>query len=164
MAGAPWLVVRIKPLQYVRASENVRNQETEFYCPRAMIRSQRARVLRPEPLFPGYAFARPPDGRWAYLRSTVGVLDVLMAGGETPARVPDIDIARLKAREDADGFIRLESSQFKHGEHVRIDGGVFADLPGAIDGMPGRERVFVLLQLMGRAMRVEVDVRNVSRE
>lgn len=159
-----WLVVRVKSMQYERAADNVRNQGSEFYCPRGMLRSQRTRILRPEPLFPGYAFARPPGPTWMFLKSTIGVLDVLMATGEEPARITQTDIDRLRAREDDDGFVRFESSQFRKGERLRVDGGLFADLPAEFDAMAGRDRAFVLLELMGRRTRVEVAVRDLSRE
>lgn len=160
----PWLVIRVKPQQYERAADNVRNQQTEFYCPRGMLRSPRTRVLRPEPLFPGYAFARPPGPTWMFLKSTIGVLDVLMAIGEEPARVADADIARLRAREDADGLVQLDSSQFRKGERLRIDAGLFADLPAEFEAMDGRNRAMVLVSLMGRRTRMRVDVRDLSRE
>ncbi len=159
----PWLVIRIKPQQYARAAENVRNQATEFYCPRARIRRPRI-GLRVEPLFPGYAFARPPSARWAYLRSTVGVLDVLRAGWEIPARRAEEDIARWRGWEGPDGLIRLESAEFRVGETVRVDHGAMSGLVGIVDGMPARERVYVLLEFLGHQTRTQVSVGDISRE
>lgn len=163
MQQRPWLVLRIKPLQYVRAAVSVRNQDSEFYCPRALIRSDRARALREQPLFPGYAFARPVGERWAFLRSTVGVLDVLMASGENPAWVPDREIARLRSHEGPDGLIRLEAAAFARGETVQLDDGPMAGLLAVVDGMSGRDRIFVLFEFLGQITRAEVAVRSVSR-
>lgn len=162
-AGRTWLVLRIKPQQHERAADNVRNQRVEFYCPRALVRSPRTRLVRPEPLFPGYAFARPPGEAWIFLKSTIGILDVLMATGEEPARLPDADVERLRAREGDDGLVRLESSQFRPGERLRVDGGLFAELPAEFEAMAGRDRALVLVSLLGRRTRVEVDVRDLSR-
>lgn len=162
-----WLVLRLKPKLEKRAVDNVVAQGAEFYFPRALVRVPRSAVLRPAPLFPGYAFARPAGDAWVYLKSTIGVADVMMSTGEHPARLRAAEIEKLRAREDSDGFIRLNTSQFKAGERVRIadDGGVLADFAGVIDeGTPGRDRVFVLLGILGRQARVAVDVGRVVHD
>lgn len=162
-----WLVLRLKPQLEKRAADNVIAQGAEFYFPRALVRVPRTGALRPAPLFPGYAFARPAGDAWVHLKSTIGVSDVMMSTGERPAHLPSIEIEKLRAREDSDGFIRLTSAQFRPGERVRIadDGGALADFAGVIDeGTPGRDRVFMLLGILGRQARVAVDVGRVVHD
>lgn len=163
VGSGPWLVLRIKPPQEARVAQNVRRQATEYYHPRALVRSSKTRALRVAPLFPGYAFARPPTPVWTYLRSTYGVLDVLMSTGESPATITDAELGRLRAREGPDGLIRLSVTEFCCGEVVVVEGGPFTDLSGEIEGMSGRDRVFVLMQLLGRKVRVKIDVRDLRR-
>jgi transcription antitermination factor NusG len=55
--------------------------------------------------FNGYLFVRVVD-RWRILERTIGVLSVVKFGA-APARCPDEEIAKLIARTDADGIIRL---------------------------------------------------------
>lgn len=158
----PWVVVRLRPNQGPRAEDNVKRQGAEFYAPRAMLRSEKTRVLRPQPLFPGYAFVRHPGGQWVYLRGTFGVLDILMATDEKPAYLPAAEIDRLRTREGPDGMIRLEAREFAKGEKVRVDHGSLS-LDAVVDGMAGQDRIFVLMGVLGGA-RVDVAVSDVTRE
>lgn len=157
------MVIRIKPRREDWARENIENQGAECYVPRAEVRSARTRRLRVELLFPGYGFVRHPEGRWAFLRGTRGVLDVVMSGGgDRPAAVPDSEIARLRAREGGDGLVRLEAREFELGERVRVDRGAVS-LDAVVDGMSARDRIWVLVEWMGGLNRTEVKVEDVSR-
>ena len=163
---SPWVVVRVRPNFLARAIDNMKRQGCECYTPRAMIRSPRTHRLSAQPLFPGYVFARHLAGRWMFLRGTFGVLGVVMgASGASkdpePARVPDHELARLRAREGPDGLVRLESREFELGEHVRVDRGAVS-MDAIVDGMSGQDRVFVLLQILGGA-RAEVSAQDIYR-
>lgn len=156
-----WVVLRVRAQHLARAEENVRNQGGEFYAPHGLVRSDRTRVLARRPLFPGYAFARHPAGLWTYLRGTRGVSEVLMVTGDQPARLADAEVARLRAREGADGLVRTAACEFAVGERVRVERGALS-LDAVVDGMSSHDRVFVLMQVLGGA-RTEVAVRDVYR-
>ena len=47
--------------------------------------------------------------------------------------------------------------RFAPGERVRIVDGVFADSLGLFEGMADRERVAILLDLLGRKVRILLD-------
>lgn len=160
MSADHWVVVRLRPNQGARAEDNVRRQGAEYYAPRALVRSLKTRVLRPAPLFPGYAFVRHPDDKWHFLRGTFGVLDVIMAT-DGPAYLPPTEMDRLRAREGPDGLVRLEAREFERGEHVRVDRGPLS-LEAVVDGMAGQDRIYVLLGVLG-GVRAEVPVRDVTR-
>jgi len=67
-------------------------------------------------------------------------------------------LAALQAREDAQGFITLDSRpRFTAGDRVRVSEGVFCDCLGLFEGMSDRERVAILLDLLGRKVRVVLD-------
>jgi transcriptional antiterminator RfaH len=77
-----------------------------------------------------------------------------MAGDATPARVPDGVIADLKGRE-TDGLIDLPPvPKFSPGDRLRVTRGPFAGHVGLYAGMKPRERVEVLLRILGGAQRV----------
>jgi transcriptional antiterminator RfaH len=82
----------------------------------------------------------------------------LVCTGNVPAAIDDAIIGGLKSREDAQGFIQLERRpQFAAGDRVRVREGVFTDCLGLFEGMGDRERVAILLDLLGRKVRVVLD-------
>ncbi|MGC2080725.1 MAG: transcription termination/antitermination NusG family protein [Xanthobacteraceae bacterium] len=108
------------------------------------------------PLFPGYLFVRIVD-QWRVVDRTVGVLK-LVKFGDAPARCPEAEIAKLQARLDGSGFVRLparppESARGKIsiGAKVRIAG-----LNAIYVGMSQSERERVLIHLLGRQIVAEV--------
>ena len=69
----------------------------------------------------------------------------------------DVVINTLKAREDEGGFIKLaRRSVFLPGDEVRVVEGAFVDSLALVEGVSGHERVAVLLDLLGRKVRVLV--------
>jgi transcriptional antiterminator RfaH len=80
-----------------------------------------------------------------------------------PAPVPGHVVALLKQREDAAGFIRLDRQpRFRVGDKIRVLDGLFSDCLGLYDGMPDCDRVAVLLDLLGRKVRVLLDAEAVA--
>jgi transcriptional antiterminator RfaH len=78
--------------------------------------------------------------------------------GEQPAPIPSGVIQAIKAREDEHGLIGLpRKPQFGPGDTVRIIDGVFSSCLGLFEGMADRQRVAVLLDLLGRKVRVFMD-------
>lgn len=140
------------------AIDNMIRQGCEVYSPRCreLIRG----AFRLRPMFPGYLFARHPERRWVFLRGTYGVIGVVMGIGGVPAELPDNEIARLRAREMEDGVIPL-CSGLSPGDRVRVDNGLIS-LDAVVDGMSGRERVFVLMEVLGAVRRVEVPLSDVE--
>ena len=135
------------------------------YLPRYLKRRRHARRIDivPAPLFPRYFFVAIDITvqRWRSVYSTIGVTQ-LICNGDVPAAVPDEVVTTLKAREDAVGFIRLEPRPFRLGEKIRIVEGVLADCLGLYDGMTDRDRVTILLDLLGRKVRVLMDAEAVA--
>ena len=86
-----------------------------------------------------------------------GVLEFLrlVLDGDRLAQVPDKVIAELKGRE-RNGLGELPlPPDFKHGDTVRITRGVFTGQLALLEGQRPRERVAVLLQLLGRVRVAE---------
>ena len=95
--------------------------------------------------------------RWRSIRSTFGVSN-LVCNGDEPASVAIGIIDALRKREDEKGFIILGKRQrFSAGDRVRVVEGAFADCLGLFEGMRDEERVTVLLDLLGRKVRVMID-------
>jgi transcriptional antiterminator RfaH len=167
IAGQPhWYVVQTQPNAENKAVIHLARQGFTTYLPRYLRRRRHARRVDiiAAPLFPRYLFVEINMAvhRWRSIYSTVGV-SRLVSNGEFPTPVPVQVVRLLKCREDTNGFIRLElKPQFKTGDKVRILEGVFCDCLGLYEGMPDRDRVAVLLDLLGRKVRVLMDAETIA--
>ena len=126
----------------------------ESYLPRLRVpRVRRGRKIETRPpLFPSYLFVRIVNGWWS-ARWCPHVIR-LVAAGDGPAHVADAIVDELKGRERG-GLIDLPKPPgLRAGDRVRILSGPFAGHLGLYAGMKPRERVEVLLQLLGSMQRV----------
>ncbi|MFA6180434.1 MAG: transcription termination/antitermination NusG family protein [Candidatus Methylopumilus sp.] len=149
-----------------KAARNLASQGFEIYVPRYLKRRSHARRIETvaAPLFPRYLFVRVDIAtqRWRSIQSTFGVSH-LVANGPDPIPVQRDVLGLLKAREDENGFIKLDwRPKFSLGEKVRVLAGVFADNFGLFDGSGDRDRVAILLDILGRKVRVSLDADIVS--
>jgi transcriptional antiterminator RfaH len=156
--GHRWYVVRTQPRAENKASTHLGRQGFETYLPRYFKKRRHARRVETvqAPLFPSYLFVAVDRERqrWRCISSTIGVSH-LVCNGEEPARVPDDVVGALRDREDESGLIRLpERSRFATGDKIRLLDGAFVDCIGLFEGMNDIERVSVLLDLLGRKVRV----------
>jgi transcriptional antiterminator RfaH len=91
--------------------------------------------------------------QWHAARWAPGVVRLVM-NGVGPAAVPDGIISDLRARETG-GLIDLpKPPKFRTGDRVRVTQGPFAGHVGLYAGMKPRERVEVLLRILGGSQRV----------
>jgi transcriptional antiterminator RfaH len=161
-SNASWYVVQTQPHAEAKACAHLNRQGFEIYLPRYLKRRRHARRIETiaVPLFPRYMFVAIDLAvqRWRAVQSTVGV-SRLVCNGDAPAPVaPDV-ITSLKDREDERGFVRLERRvQFAPGDKVRVSEGVFAACLGLFEGITDKERVAILLDLLGRKVRVFLDL------
>lgn len=155
-----WYLVYCKPRQESVARENLARQGYETYLPfmREIRRRQGKRVPLIAPMFPRYLFIHLDNrtDNWAPIRSTLGVIS-LVRFGQTAAQVPDKLIGLLRSREDAQGLQILPAEEYKPGSRVRITQGGFAGYEGIFQAASGRDRVTVLLDVLGRKARTTVD-------
>ena len=156
-----WYVVQTNINSESKAAANLCRQGFSVYMPRYMKRRSHARkvdvVLRP--LFPRYLFVAidVASQRWRAIQSTLGVSHLICREGG-PVAVEDSVISALKAREDEAGFVRLAPRpSFSAGDRVRIVQGAFADSLALVEGANDRDRVALLLEFLGRKVRVKVE-------
>lgn len=156
-----WYVVQTQVNAEVKAARNLVRQGFEIYLPRYLKRRSHARKVDKvaAPLFPRYLFVRidMTRQRWRSIQATFGVSRLVLNGAD-PAPVPQQALTLLKAREDESGYVRLDQRpKFALGEKVRVLAGAFADIVGLFDGLGDRERVAILLDLLGQKVRVSMD-------
>jgi transcriptional antiterminator RfaH len=161
MTGPRWYVVQTQVNCEAKAAENLRRQGYEAYMPRYLKRRRHARKVdfAAKPLFPRYMFVAidMATQRWRSIQSTFGV-SRLVTHGDEPAVLPEAVVGALKAREDDRGFIKLDARPaFAPGDKVRVLAGAFMDNAGLFNGMADHDRVSILLDMLGRKVRVMLD-------
>ena len=161
-----WYVAHTQPNAESNAVTHLSRQGFTTYLPRYLKRRRHARRIEivSAPLFPRYLFVEIDVAvqRWRSIYSTIGVSQ-LVCTGDTPTPVSDQIISLLKGRENENGLIELERRpKFKVGDEVRVLDGVFSDCFGLYDGMSDRDRVTILIDLLGRKVRVQVDAEVVA--
>jgi transcriptional antiterminator RfaH len=161
-----WYVVQTQPNAESKAVAHLGRQGFATYLPRYLKRRRHARRVDvvTAPLFPRYLFVEIDMAiqRWRSIYSTIGVSQLIRTG-DVPTPVSGHVIKMLKDREDAAGFIYLDREpQFRVGDKIRVLEGLFSDCLGLYDGMPDRERVAILLDLLGRKVRVLLNAEAVA--
>lgn len=164
--GTRWYVVQTQVNGESKAAQNLIRQGFEIYLPRYLKRRRHARKVdfTAKPLFPRYMFVSidVATQRWRSIQSTFGVSH-LVSNGDDPATVPAGVVHALKAREDTKGFIQMDARPvFAPGDKVRVLAGAFMDNAGLFNGLADHDRVSILLDMLGRKVRVLLDVNMVA--
>ncbi|WP_421938182.1 transcription termination/antitermination protein NusG [Pelagibius sp.] len=148
-----------------RAQINLERQGFETYLPRYQRerRHARRRELVKAPLFPGYVFVRfdLDTARWRSINGTFGV-NHLICYGDRPAAVPEGVVEEIVARMDESGLIALEPRPFHQGEALQIVSGSLSNCRGLFERMADKNRVILLLSLLGRQVRVQAPLNVVA--
>ena len=151
---AYWCAARLQPNRKALALHCLGLAGFETYFPRIRdrrIRNGRKIEVRPA-LFPGYCFL-VVEAQWHTARWAAGVIDRIM-DGVGPARVPNNVIAEIRGRE-VDGLIELAPPPaLRRGARVRILRGPFWDRLAIYTDTKPRERVEILLKLLGSEQKV----------
>lgn len=162
-----WHAVLTQPHGESRAELNLARQGYEVYLPRLRKALRHARrvenVLRP--LFPRYLFVAldPQRDGWRPILSTFGVADMVRFA-DTPANVPGALIDALRAREVNGAHAEPPpAASWKMGDKLRVFSGAFADMVGKLEAMSGFDRVSLLLEVMGREVKVTLPAHMLER-
>ena len=156
-----WFCVRSQPKHEHIAAQHLRRQmNIEVFLPRIRFRrpSRRGPVWVTEALFPNYLFARL-DWKTALhqVHYAPGVRGIIHFGDRWPT-IPDETVEELRRAFGADQ-VHIMDSSLNPGDQVQIAGGIFHGLQAVITQlMPGRERVRLLLDFLGRQATVEAHI------
>lgn len=154
-----WFCLRSHPKhEHIAAAQLRRWDEVEVFCPRLRFRrkTRTGTVWVTEALFPGYLFARfEPESLLCRVRSAQGVSGIVQFGGKYPL-VPDRSIEELRRGMGAEELATITPA-LEPGMEATIAEGPFNGLQCVIHHvMPARQRVTVLLNLLGQITLVEI--------
>lgn len=161
-----WYVAHTQAHSEAKAGRHLRNQDFAVYLPLYLKRRRHARRIDwvPTPLFPRYLFVGMDleTTRWRAIRSTVGIAG-LVCHGDRPTPVPEGVVEAIQAREDDKGVVALQAAPlFSKGDHVHITEGALRGLSGLFEDTTDEERAIILLDLLGRQVRVQVPLETVQ--
>ena len=155
-----WYVVQTHARAEQLAKINLKHQGFEVYLPCYPKRRSHARRTDwvKAPLFPRYLFVLmdTETTAWRAVNSTIGVQNIVSFDSH-PAAIPEGVIEEIITRENSGGLVATGPKvPFRPGEEVRVLDGALADQVGLFDCAVDEERVFILLDLLGRQVRVRV--------
>jgi transcription antitermination factor NusG len=164
-----WCCARWEPDRERLALDHLQRTGFETYYP--IIRAQRRIGVRrfegSAGLFGLYGFVLIRT-QWYNARWAPGVAALIIGADGRPAKVGDEIIARLREREDEQGFIVLHKGpvrpEFERGDKLRIIQGAFTGHIVLYEGMTTRQRIEVLLTMLGAERRVSVARADVRAE
>ncbi len=155
-----WYLIYAKPNQEVTAQQQLEQQGYVTYLPMIMNakrRNGRRRYVE-EPFFPRYLFIHldQTNDNWSPIRSTVGVSTIVRFGMK-PVSVSDEVIEFIKQRENPEGLHEVQD-ELTQGDNIRVLDGPMMGLEGVFVAKTSEQRVMLLLELMGKTTRVQIDV------
>jgi transcriptional antiterminator RfaH len=157
-----WYCVRSQPKhEHIAAAQLRQLENVEVFCPRLRFKrtTRRGLVWAIEALFPNYLFARfvMYDSKSAVMYGR-GVSTILRFGGKHPVIADHViqSLRELMANEE----MRVVERELKTGDNVQIVSGPFQGQEGVVHRMvPGRERVRILLEVLGGTREAEVELK-----
>jgi transcriptional antiterminator RfaH len=155
-----WYCLHTEPRQENKVAVLIQRElGLGVFAPR--IRFRRMRGGRPlwatEALFPGYLFARfEYDARRRQINSLPGVTRVVRFG-DRPAVVDDAIVAELRLHVHDNETLEVTADP-QPGSEVIVAGGAMTGLRALVTRvMPARQRIAILLELLGNTHEVEIE-------
>ncbi len=154
-----WYVAYTQPKAEAKAKVNLEQQGFNVYLPCLHATRRHARrvttVIRP--FFPNYLFVSidPRFDRWRSVNGTYGVRHLITQGTQ-PLPVPEGIVESIQSMEDQAGYISLHPPAFTLGQTLEIREGPMALHVGVFQRMSEKERVVLLIELLGRQVSVKV--------
>ena len=153
-------MLQYKPNSHRLAERNLHRQGFESFLPLHEVTKHKYNryVSDLRPLFPGYMFVAldPENGPWRQINCTIGVSKLVSFGGQ-PSSVPLDLISGLMARCSSVGKL-LPPNQLNKGDALQLLTGPFANYIAKVETIDADQRVWVLMELMGRVTPISVEI------
>jgi transcriptional antiterminator RfaH len=166
-AGQPaWFCLRSQPKHEHIAAASLRQAPgLDVFLPRLRFKraTRQGRVWVTEALFPSYLFARfDLQSCLRLVQHARGLRGVVHFGSRWPT-IPDQVVEELRAR--LSDQVHLLIPEAKPGDEVQVMTGALQGLRAVIQRvMPGKERVAVLMDFLGRQTSVELESQTLALE
>ena len=152
-----WFILQFKANSHHRATKNLNRQGFETFLPLHDITSRKASkfINTSQPLFPGYMFITfdRAESNWHKINNTYGVLR-LITFNYILKPVPATFINSLLGQCDSLGKL-IHPEKFKKDDPVTVLNGPFANFIATIETYEKDQRIWVLMDLMGRKTKIQ---------
>ena len=153
----PWFCIQTKPGKHFIAASVIHHRfQFPVHCPMRVVRRTRTEIVR-EQLFPGYLFVQfdVADDRWVSLKWQPGVQKLLTTPSYRPLALPAGFVSDLLKHREFEAP-RATAPVIRVGDRVELNDQRMAGQQGIVN-LSARERVEVLMQIMGGTVRVIVN-------
>lgn len=155
-----WYVAQTHPHAEEKAFGHLKRQGFRAYLPRYQKSRRHARKVElvRAPLFPGYLFINldVSSERWRPIKSTVGIARLICVG-DKPLAVPEGIVEDIMSKESDDGLLEvMDPSPWAPGDTVQVTDGPLKGQVGWFQKLTDKDRVMVLLELLGRTVAMPV--------
>ena len=159
-----WFILQFKSNSHHLAAKNLNRQGFETFLPLHDTTSRRTSrfINTSKPLFPGYMFIRfnRAESEWNKINNTYGV-SRLITFNSLLKSIPTSFVDSLMKRYDSSGKL-LPIVKFKKGDNVKVLTGPFADFIATIEKYEADQRIWILMDLMGRKTKIQTPSDNLT--
>jgi transcriptional antiterminator RfaH len=152
-----WFVIQFKPNSHYQATKNLNLQGFNTFLPlhETTLRKASRFVKSTKPLFPGYMFVSfdKTENKWRKIKNTYGVSRIITFNSSLKS-IPSTFVDNLKKRYDSSGKL-IPILKMKKGDKVKIFEGPFANFIATVEEYESEERIWVLMDLMGRKTKMQ---------
>jgi transcriptional antiterminator RfaH len=108
-----------------------------------------------------FVFIDVAAARWRSIRSTIGVSDIICQGDRPLPMMPGV-VEEIIERENEEGLVcAAPNLNLRKGDMVRVERDSLCDQVGLFETMADKDRVIILLNLLGRRVRALVPAEDV---
>ena len=151
-----WFILQFKSNSHYQAKKNLTRQGFEVFLPLHDTTSRKLSrfINTSKPLFPGYMFIRfnRAESKWYKINNTYGV-SRLITFNSILKSIPTSFVDSLMNRYDLSGKL-LPIQKLKKGDQVEVLKGPFANFIATVEKYEADQRVWILMDLMGRKAKV----------
>jgi len=152
-----WFILQFKANSHNQATKNLNRQGFETFLPLHNTTSRKLSrfVNTSKPLFPGYMFVRFDRAKpeWYKINNTYGVSQLITFNSILKS-IPTTFVDSLMKRYDLSGKL-IPAEKLKKGDHVTVLTGPFANFIATVEEYEADQRIWVLIDLMGRKSRIQ---------
>jgi len=163
LARGSWFAVQVTPQHERKVATLLDYKGYEQFLPLYTVyRKWADRTKRIEqPLFPGYIFCRMKDPVVGLLRSTPGVVRIVGLGTK-PVPVPDDEIDAISRLVQSKQDVCPHAPHLEIGQKVLVKQGPLSGIVGKLSRIQDRSRLIICVDLIMKAVSVDIDVADVS--